>query len=152
MKLNLKEWMAKVSAWIAGADGRYVNTTGDTMTGRLNYKISNVDTTQTNNGVTETNGFYSPMYRDVNDRYTGFLDNIAYTNGNIGTAIYASNYDSSGNRKNNYFGVIVAKDGTPTYSIANGAKFGNAMGANGANALINSRALTKLDLPAPFAP
>ena len=41
MKLNLKEWMAKVSAWIAGADGRYVNTTGDTMTGNLTVSASN---------------------------------------------------------------------------------------------------------------
>ena len=127
--LDLKKWMAKVSAWIAGADERYVNITGDTMTGRLNYKISDIDTTQANNGVTANTDSSSLMFRDVNDRYTGFVDNIAYTSGNIGTAIYASNYDSSGNRKNNYLGVAVAKDGTQTYSVANPAAFRTTIGA-----------------------
>lgn len=107
----------------------YVEKSGDTMTGGLTFKSSGIDTTQANNGVTANADFAYPMYRDVNDRYTGFLDNIAYTSGNIGTAIYASNYDSGGNRNNNYLGVIIAKDGTQTYSVANPAAFRTAINA-----------------------
>lgn len=129
MKLNLKEWMAKVSAWIAGADGRYVNTTGDTMTGGLRFKRSGIDTTQANNGVTSNSMFSYPMYLDVNDRYLGWTTNIAYPNGEIGTSIYASNFDSGGNRVENFLDVKVAKDGTRTFRVGDQAAFRSAINA-----------------------
>ena len=85
MKLNLKEWMAKVSTWIANintwksstdtwiadADGRYVNTTGDTMTGDLVVSTSNstsrvrVTTSATNIVLAAQNGGHHGLWSDT---------------------------------------------------------------------------------------
>lgn len=124
------------------SDNRYVNVTGDTMTGGLtlqygvpqyDIKAKGINLKAANNGSSSSQ---RPGYviHDNNGLNVGQFITLTSSSGNVQTEMLAYNYNTSGTSVGtNYIQCNVTKSGAQTYAVANQANFRSAIGAAAAS-------------------
>lgn len=121
------------------ADNRYVNVTGDTMTGNLAvqntgpYLIASntsVDVSKSNNNRSSTTWYGMPI-RDSAGRTHGAFYGFAQADGIVGAGLWVYAHDTSGTQTaSGAFQIKINKSGTVTYSVSNATNFRDALGAS----------------------
>lgn len=104
-----------------------VSKSGDTMTGDLFLKSSNIDRDGAD-PTSNTTGNAIIRFYDKDDEYIGSVYSYRYTDGRQRVSIQAVNEKSDASQATNALSVIVAKDGTQTYAVSNQAGFRSAIG------------------------
>lgn len=130
---NKKALGSKIKDFIAGF---FVSKSGDTMTGDLNnaasfankYNGVEVDNSSTNH-VSSNTQLTSVEFKDKNDFVYSELNTTLSTNGLIETWLNVKNKKTDGSVVNNYIDLLIAKDGTRSYAVADPAAFRSAIGA-----------------------
>lgn len=102
-----------------------VNKSGDTMTGNLTIKSSNIDTEATSIDSYTTSEF---SIRDKNNKYVSYLISGQATNGNINTALAARKIVNSANVDNSLT-LRVNTDGTKSVAVSDPDAWRNGLGA-----------------------
>lgn len=122
------------------SDNRYVNVTGDTMTGNLTiseslstiafyHKATNVNLKASNNGLS-ANVWGGLSVRDNNGLTLSGFYSAPQTSGLVGTGMWVYNYDSAGAQKGSgRLGIYIDKNGTVSYGVDNPAAFRSAIAA-----------------------
>lgn len=106
-------------------DGK-VSKSGDTMTGQLRLKNSNINRDGEVSSTTTGDAFVTIQDKDNETVATFFAQQV--TNGTMRCNTNVFNEKEDGTLVNNYFQVAVDKDGTQTYSVANPTNFRKAIG------------------------
>ena len=145
---NKKALGQKIKDFIAGF---FVSKSGDTMTGDLTVEKSNGEfrlknpnvtiNTTANNGVTasQTEGV---MVKDsANNEIARFIT-TQETNGDVIAQMAVFNKKTDGTSTNNYINVAIKKDGTRTYSIADGSAFRENLGLTSCYSAIKTFSIT----------
>lgn len=124
---NLTVSVSSPAAW-RGAIGA-VNKAGDVMTGQLTARFSTFDLSKANNGVSST--LYPTTFNieDSAGRITTRLEGVIKSDGTVSSYWYLRNYNTSGTQvAQKGIQMTMAKDGTLTYTVSDGAKFRSAIG------------------------
>lgn len=124
------EIFTKIKAYLDthGADSK-VSKAGDTMTGSLYLKNTNVDASQTNNGVSSIQYPTSFHILDNEDRTLARMEAVINPNGNIGSYWYVRNYNTSGGQvAQKGIAMHMNKSGALSYSVSDGEAFAAAIG------------------------
>ena len=106
-----------------------VSNTGDTITGPIIAKASNID----RDGSAPSETVYSDVGFLIYDKdleRTGIIRNVQYSSGGIAIQLGAVVEGTSGTEIANFLHVGVAPNGTKTYSVTDAAAFRNAIGAS----------------------
>ena len=94
----------------------------------ITLKASDVDTLQSNNGVSATK-YPAFFISDKNGKTISRMETVVETNGNLSTNIYCWNYDSSGNIQGAIsFKMTARKDGTSEYAFSDASKLNRNTG------------------------
>lgn len=105
----------------------------------LRFRRTAVDTSKSDNGVSQTNwsnfGFY-----DVDDRYYGYVQAGAYATGATRIEMFARNL-VNGSNVNNGIQLTVAKDGTRSVTVSDDAAWRTALGLGAVATYENGSAL-----------
>ena len=108
-----------------------VSKSGDTMTGLLRLKNSNIDRDGEVSSTTTGNAYLTIQDKDNEAVSTFSAQQTA--NGTIRCHIHVINEKEDGTAVNNYFQVAVGKDGTPSYNMSSPSAFRAAIGLDNVN-------------------
>ena len=106
-----------------------VSKTGDTMTGVLSYKATNVDASKANNNVSSTQYPTTFNITDNAGRIISRKEGIVQSDGQIGSYWYTRNYNTSGGQvAQKGIRMMMNKSGALTWSVDDAASFRSAIG------------------------
>ena len=105
-----------------------VNKSGDTVTGILSVKATNIDRDGANPSSNATGNNYLRLL-DKDSEYIGSVYPQRLTTGEERVLLQAVNEDTSNTQVTNAIAVGVKTDGTQTYSVSNAANFRSAINA-----------------------
>ena len=111
------------------SDARYVLKSGDTMTGGLSLKATDIDASKTNNNISSTQWPSTMNVIDNANRIMTRVESIVESNGNISLYMYVRQYDTSGNQiAQKGLKYTMAKDGAGTWTVNDAPSFRTALG------------------------
>lgn len=111
--------------------------------GRLMNKLTSVDASQSNNGVSGDTWQGIILGVDSNDRIISILEDSVRTDGRISTALLVRNYNTSGTQIGNKgITIYIDKSGNATYGVSDPANFRSAIGL-GVNNISSQYTITK---------
>ena len=122
----------------------YLPLSGGSLSASMNFKSTTYDGSAANNGV--SSGISYPTTFNILDKSSRILvrlEGVINSTGAIGSYWYIRNYNTSGTEvAQKGISMSMAKDGTLTYAVADGAKFRSAIGAGTSSLVIGTTATT----------
>lgn len=125
-----------------------VSKSGDTMTGNLSMKATNVDASKANNNVSSTQYPTTFNITDNANRIISRKECVVQSDGQIGSYWYTRNYNTSGGMvAQKGIRMMMNKSGALTWSVDDAASFRSAIGLyyeeqNGVSGCISSNNTT----------
>ena len=103
---------------------------GGNLTGNVNLKISSIDGSKADNNVSSTQYPTTFSLLDTGNRILARQEALICADGRIGAYWYIRNYNTDGTQvAQKGIQMVMAKDGTLTYSVSDPAKFTTAISA-----------------------
>ena len=122
----------------------YLPLTGGNVSGGIYYKSTKYDGSAADNGVSSGSEYPTTFnILDKSSRILVRLEGVINSTGAIGSYWYVRNYNTSGTQvAQKGISMSMAKDGTFTYAVSDGANFRSAIGAGTSSLVIGTTATT----------